>query len=107
MIGWESDVEFFKPEPSAPSDGSPAPALPAFRHIPPSGGISQLLEFYSLEEALSMVTEQHAALDDWIRAQEWSPNPPESCTGYIHARRRMKKCRNRLRTLAVKRGILS
>lgn len=103
-----SDAEDRRPpephekQPDPPAGYERAPRTATYQYIPPDGSPNRLLEEYGPEEALELVTREHHALADWIRAQrsrqDWDLDKPTAeMWRYIHAVKRLKSCRNQLR----------
>lgn len=97
---FEPDIELYDPR-GVVSKGQKAPALKLYRFIPKDGSPNRLLEKWDPWYALERVTEEHAMIADWIRAQEWGENVPGGCWRYIATSRRMKSCRNQLREMVA------
>lgn len=81
-----------------------APRLKSYRFIPSNGSPNRLLEKWTPEQALEVVTREHRLIADWIRAQRGRPGwdldrPTREMWPYIHASKRMKACREQLREL--------
>lgn len=91
-------------QPEPPVGYEKAPRLKTYRFIPRDGSPNRLLEKWTPEQALEVVTREHRLIADWIRAQRGRPGwdldrPTREMWPYIHASKRMKACREQLREL--------
>ena len=101
-LGANPDDPDTQPEP--PTGYTKAPRLKTYRFIPRDGSPNRLLEKWTPEQALEVVTREHRLIADWIRAQRGRPGwdldrPTAEMWSYIHASKRMKACREQLREL--------
>lgn len=91
-------------QPEPPAGYEKAPRLKSYRFIPRDGSPNRLLEKWTPEQALEVVTREHRLIADWIRAQRGRPGwdldrPTREMWPYIHASKRMKACREQLTKL--------
>lgn len=91
-------------QPEPPTGYTKAPRLKTYRFIPRDGSPNRLLEKWTPEQALEVVTREHRLIADWIRAQRGRPGwdldrPTAEMWSYIHVSKRMKACREQLREL--------
>lgn len=91
-------------EPEPPQGHTRAPALSTYKYIPTNGSPNVLLERLPLKEALDKVTRDHRKIAEWIRGQRGRPGwdldkPTREMWGYIHASKRMKRCRDQLQEM--------
>lgn len=90
--------------PEPPQGYTRAPRLDTYKYIPKDGSPNVLLERLPLREALTKVTREHRKIAEWIRGQKGRPGwdldkPTREMWGYIHASKRMKRCRDQLQEM--------
>ena len=83
---------------TAPPGWPKAPRLDTYRLIPKDGDPTELLVRFPLREALEKVTREHRKIADWIKGNRGRPGwdldaPTAEMWPYIHASKRLKRCR--------------
>lgn len=83
---------------TAPPGWPKAPRLDTYRLIPKDGDPTELLIRLPLREALEKVTREHRKIADWIKGNRGRPGwdldaPTAEMWPYIHASKRLKRCR--------------